>query len=79
MENAYFTLGAGTQPATAITVCVVLENALFYAWSKNPTVAFTAWVVLENVVLCLYEIWAHATVNRTMRCWRMLFGARSGT
>ena len=50
MENAYFTLGAGTQPATAITVCVVLENALFYAWSKNPTVAFTAWVVLVNVV-----------------------------
>ena len=35
LENAYSTLGARTQPATAITACAVLENALFYAWSKS--------------------------------------------
>ena len=35
MEMRCFTPGARTKPATAIMACAVLENALFYAWSKN--------------------------------------------
>ena len=54
MEMRCFAPGARTQPATAITIFAVLENAYFTPGVRTqPATAIMAFAVLENVVWCL--------------------------
>ena len=80
MEMRCFTPGARTQPATAITACAVLENALFYAWSKS-TAGNSNYGLRGAGECCLVPTITkiERTRLRSVQCRLMLFCARSGT